>query len=195
MEKRGLRDKLEELGCQDRAGLYWGDEMRVGLIGQVRRVWAPRGVKVEQCVECKYEWAYLNLAVSGLTGQLCWDWTENMKGESIAPVVKRWAEEGVDVLVWDGARGHHGPAYKEVEVKRIQQPAYSPQLNPAERVFQYLRAEIEGHVYGTIAAKQEAVEAKLEKLAAAHDRVISLAGWDWIRQSVSDLPESNMMVQ
>ena len=169
--------------------------MRVGLIGQVRRVWAPRGVKVEQFVECKYEWAYLNLAVSGLTGQLRWDWTENMKGESIAPVVKRWEEEGVEVLVWDGARGHHGLAYEGVEVKRIRQPAYSPQLNPAERVFQYLRAEIEGHVYGTIAAKQLAVEAELEKLAAAPDRVIGLASWDWIRQSVSNLPESNMAVQ
>lgn len=150
---------------------------------------------MEQFVERKYEWAYLNLAVSGLTGQLHWDWTENMKGESIAPVVKRWEEEAVEVLVWDGARGHHGPAYEEVKVKRVQQLAYSPELNPAERVFQYLRAELEGHVCGTIAAKQEAVEAELEKLAAAPDRVISLAGWDWIRQSVSDLPESNMALK
>jgi len=168
--------------------------MRVGLIGQVRRVWAPRGVKVEQFVECRHEWAYLNLAVNGLTGQLHWDWTENMKGESIAPVVKRWEEDGVEVLVWDGARGHHGPAYGEVAVKRITQPAYSPQLNPAERVFQYLRAEIEGRVYGTIAAKKEAIEAELVTLAAASARVQSLAGWDWIRQSVSGLPESNMVV-
>ena len=173
-------------------GLFWGDEMRVGLIGQVRRVWAPRGVKIEQAVEHKYEWEYLNLAVNGLTGQLRWDWTENMKSESIAPVVKRWEEEGVEVLVWDGARGHHGPAYEEVKVKRIKQPAYSPQLNPAERVFEYLRDKIEGKVYGTIAAKKVAVEAELEKLTAALDRVKSLAGWDWIRQSVSGLPESNM---
>jgi len=86
-------------------------------------------------------------------------------------------------------------AYEEGKVKRIQQPAYSPQLNPAERVFQYLRAEIEGHVYGTIAAKQEAVAAELNKLAAAPGRIISLAGWDWIRQSVSGLPESNMAFQ
>ena len=183
------------MGCEGIAGLYWGDEMRVGLIGQVRRVWAPRGVKVEQAVEFKLQWAYLNLAVNGLTGQLRWDWTENMKGESIAPIVKCWEKDGVEILVWDGARGHHGPAYEEVEVKRIEQPAYSPQLNPAERVFQYLRAEIEGHVYGTIAAKQEAVEAELAKLAAAPDRVISLAGWDWIRQSVSSSPESNMALQ
>jgi len=169
--------------------------MRVGLIGQVRRVWAPRGVKVEQFIECKYEWAYLNLAVNGLTGRLRWDWTENMKGQAIAPVVKRWEEDGVKVLVWDGARGHHGPAYEEVEVKRIKQPAYSPQLNPAERVFQYLRDEIEGQVYGTIAAKKAAAEAELRKLAAAPDRIKSLAGWDWIRQSVSGLLASNMALQ
>jgi len=30
--------------------------MRVGLIGQVRQVWVPRGVKVRQPVELKYEW-------------------------------------------------------------------------------------------------------------------------------------------
>ena len=169
--------------------------MRVGLIGQVRRVWAPRGVKVEQFVECKYEWAYLNLAVNGLTGQLRWDWTENRRGESIAPVVKCWEEDGVEVLVWDGARGHHGPAYEELAARRIQQPAYSPQLNPVERVFQYLRNEIEGQVYGTIAAKKVATEAELEKLAAEPDRVKSLAGWDWIRQSVNGLSESNMAFQ
>jgi len=169
--------------------------MRVGLVGQVRRVWAPRGVKVEQLVECKYEWAYLNLAVNGLTGQLHWDWTENMKGESIAPVVKRWEEDGVEILVWDGARGHHGPAYAQVGVKRITQPAYSPQLNPAERIFEYLRAEIEGHVYGTIVNKKEAVETELALLATMPDRVKSLAAWDWIRQSVSGLCRSDMAFQ
>jgi len=192
LEKRGLQEKLEEVGCEDEAGLFWSDEMRVGLIGQVRRVWAPRGVKVEQAVECKYEWAYLNLAVNGLTGQLCWDWTENMKGVSIAPVVKSWEEDGVKVIVWDGAPGHRGQAYEEVEAKLIQQPPYSPQLNPAERVFQHLRAEIEGQVYGTIVAKKKAVEAELEKLVAAPDKVKSLAGWDWIRESVSGLLDLKM---
>lgn len=166
--------------------------MRVGLIGEVRRVWAPRGVKVEQAVEYKFEWEYLNLAVNGLTGQLHWDWTENMKSESIAPVVKEWDEQGVEILVWDGARGHHGLAYEEVKVKRINQPAYSPQLNPAERVFEYLRDRIEGKVYGTIAAKKAAVEAELKKLVKTPARIKSLAGWNWIRESVTSLPELTM---
>lgn len=169
--------------------------MRVGLIGRVCRLWAPRGVKVEQWVEYEREWAYLNLAVNGLTAELHWAWTENMKGVSIAPVVQRWAEEGVSVLVWDRARGHRGPAYEHIEVRLIEQPPYSPQLNPTERVFQYLRSKVEGVVYGTIGAKKDAVEAELEQLAADPERVKSLAGWDWIRQSVTELSSSNTPFQ
>ena len=161
--------------------------MRVGLIGQVRRVWAPRGVKVVQPVEYKREWAYLNLAVNGLTGQLRWDWTENMRGASIAPVVKLWSADGLTVLVWDRARGHRGEAYADVPVKLIEQPPYSPELNPAERVFEYLRSKVEGKIYGKIEAKKAVIEAELAQLAAAPDKVKSLAGWVWIQHSVEAL--------
>lgn len=165
--------------------------MRVGLIGQVRRVWAPRGVKVVQPVEYKREWAYLNLTVNGLTGQLRWNWTENMRGVSIAPVVKQWAMDGLMVLVWDRARGHRGKAYAEVPVKLIEQPPYSPELNPAERVFEYLRSKVEGKLYGKLAAKKVAIEAELAQLVADPDKVKSLAGWAWIRQSVDALSIPN----
>lgn len=195
MEKGGLRSALDAVGSPAVDGLFWGDEMRVGLIGQVRKIWAPRGVKVVQIFEYQHVWAYLNLAVNGLTGELRWRWTANMKGESLAPVVKQWSTEGVTTLVWDRARGHRGPAYAAVEVQRIEQPPYSPELNPAERVFEYLRAQIEGKVYGTIAAKQQAVEAELAKLAADPAKVRSLAGWLWIREAVIGLPQTNMVSQ
>lgn len=158
--------------------------MRVGLIGQTRRVWAPIGYKVEMEVEYVFEWEYLNLIVNGLTGTIAWDWTPNMKSASIAPLLKNWAKEGWEIVVWDRARGHRGPAYDDVNVQRIEQPPYSPQLNPAERVFEYLRDKIEGKVYGTISAKKAAVEVELEKLATQPDLVKRIAGWDWIQRSV-----------
>jgi hypothetical protein len=150
--------------------------MSVGLIGQVRRVWAHRGVRVVQVVEYKRVWAYLNLAVNGLTGQVRWGWTENMKAAFIAPIVEQWGEDGVSVIVWDRARGHRGPAYADVSVQLIEQPPYSPELNPAERVFEYLRGEVEGRGDGTIDAKKEAIEAELNMLAASPERLTSLAG-------------------
>jgi len=187
LEKRGLTDQLRQAGASGSQGVYWADEMRIGLIGQARRVWAPRGVKVEQAVEYTYKWTYLNLAVNGLEGQILWEWTEKMKAASIVPVVQGWAEQGVEIIVWDRAPGHRGTAYEGVSLKRIEQPPYSPQLHPAERIFEHLRERIEGHVYGGLAAKQAAVEAQLQQLATDPDRVKSLAGWDWIRESIEAL--------
>lgn len=185
-----MKKKLTASGVGDQAGIFWADEMRVGLIGETRRVWAPRGLKVEQKQEYVYEWSYLTLAVNGLSGDLYWSWTKDMKAASIAPVVKSWAEEGVEAVVWDGAKGHRGAAYEEVSVKRIFQPPYSPELNPAERVFEFLRERIEGRVYGTLHNKKAAVEAELAKLAADPERVKSLTGWSWIHQAVAGLHAS-----
>ena len=167
--------------------MFWADEMRVGLIGQVRRVWAPRGVKVVQKLEFKYEWAYLSLAVNGLEGWLYWDWVSNMKAESIVKVVEQWKAKDVDVIVWDRAPGHRGKTFRKVEVIRIEQPPYSPELNPAERIFEELRRKVEGKVYGDIEKKKAAVEEELRKLMAAPEKVKQLAGWSWIQQSVDSL--------
>jgi hypothetical protein len=186
LEKRGLTAQLQEKGCKDFASLGWGDEMRVGLIGQTRRVWAPRGYKVEMEVEYIFEWEYLNLIVNGLTGTISWDWTPNMKSISIAPVLKDWWEQGWEIIVWDRARGHRGSTYDDVKVQRIEQPPYSPQLNPAERIFEFLRDKVEAKVYGTIEAKKAAVDTELKKLANDPQKVKKMAGWHWIQRSVSD---------
>ena len=196
MEKGGLTECLEAAGISE-AGIseastsesvFFGDEMRLGLIGQVRRRWAPRGVKLRQPVEFTYKWTYLNLAVNPMEGTLRWDWTPDMKAESIAPVLKKW-EEDLEAIVWDGAKGHQGSEYDGVEISRIRQPPYSPELQPAERVFEYLRARIEGIVYGELEAKKEAVEDELRKLAACREKVRSLTCWDWIERTLTQLSD------
>jgi transposase len=90
-------------------------------------------------------------------------------------------------VVWDRARGHGGPAYTGLKVKRIEQPPYSPELNPAERIFEYLRDKIEGIVYGSMEAKMVAVDKELQHLAAQPQQVKSLAGWNWILNALAVL--------
>lgn len=186
MEKRGLSERLEAEGSPE--SVFFGDEMRLGLIGQVRRRWAPQGVKIRQPVEFTYEWTYLNVAVDPLEGALKWKWTSNMKAESIAPVLESWEdslEGSFEAIVWDGAKGHQGEEYDEVEVSRIQQPPYSPELQPVERIFRYLRARIEGIVYGELQAKKEAVERELRELGANPEKIRSLTCWDWIEEALT----------
>lgn len=163
--------------------------MRLGLLGQVRRVWGIRGVKIRQKVELKYEWCYLALAVEVMQGQLRWQWTPNMKKETVRAVVKEWQGAGVEALVWDRAPGHGAKIVAAVGLPLVKQPPASPELNPAERVFEELRRAVEGEVYGTIENKMEVVERELEAMAASPERVQRLTGWSWIRDTLAHLPQ------
>jgi hypothetical protein len=96
-------------------------------------VWGIRGVKIRQKVELKYEWRYLSLAVDVIQGRVLWQWTPNMKKETVRAVVKEWQEAGVEALVWDRAPGHGAKIVAAVGLPLVKQPPASPELNPAER--------------------------------------------------------------
>ena len=166
--------------------------MRVGLRGQVRRVWAPRGVKVRQPLQLTYQWRYLALAVDGPAGRLSWCWLPNMKKEAVAEAVARWRADGLDAAVWDGAASHRARLVREQAQAQglalVGLPPASPELNPAERVFELLRSAIEGRVYATLDAKVAAVERELATLAVDPARVRRLAGWPWITAALATLP-------
>jgi hypothetical protein len=164
------------------ARVEWADEMRLGLRGVIRRVWAPRGVKVIQPQELRYQWTYLALAVDGDLGTLRWRWQVNMKAAAVAETVLGWHAERPSALVWDGAASHRAKAVQALALPLVVQPPAAPELNPAERVFAEVRRAVEGRVYATLADKQTAVEAFLTPLAADPQRVQRLAGWDWTLQ-------------
>ncbi len=165
----------------------WADEMRLGLMSQVRRVWAPVGVKIVQKIPITYTYIYLHLGVDGINGTIDWMWAENMKQESVVQAVTAWQKAGLEVLVWDGALSHRGAAVQAPDPVLITQPPYSPELNPAERVFEAIRAEIEGKVYPTIAARQDTVAQLLKTLSASPERIKSLTGWTWIQETINSL--------
>jgi transposase len=189
VEKRGLVAALIKAGVKLEQGVWWSDEMRLGLLGRVRRVWGIRGVKIRQKVELKYEWRYLSLAVEVTEGKLRWKWVPNMKKETVREVVEEWQGAGVEALVWDRAPGHGAKIVEAVGLPLVKQPPASPELNPAERVFEELRREVEGEVYGTIEKKMAAVEGELEAMAASPRRVQRLTGWSWICDALAQLPQ------
>jgi hypothetical protein len=165
----------------------WADEMRLGLHGQVRRRWTPRGVKLRLPVQVRYVWRYLALALEP-TGRLRWRWLERCRKEPVAETLAAWRADGVGALVWDNAPSHTAKLVRGVGLPLVALPPYSPELNPAERVFQELRRAVEGLVYADIEQKMAAVEAALAELAADPARVRQLVGWGWIIQALDGLP-------
>ena len=118
-----------------------------------------------------------------------WSWIESMKSVAIAEAVDGLKHHSdIEALVWDGARGHRSEVVQSVGLPTIVQPPYSPELNPAERVFQEVRRWVEGRVYESIEEKVKAVDAYLSELESDPERVRSLAAWDWIEDNLQRLP-------
>lgn len=193
METGGLTQALTAAGVTRAQTIGFGDELRLGLVGTVRRVWAPRGMNVTQAVQYVRRWCYLVLVVDGRSGRLWWSWTRDMTAASLAPTVALWRQAGIDAVIWDRAPAHQTAAVHGEGVTLIAQPPFSPELNPAERVFEEVRREIEGKVYATLSEKYAAVRAFLAELDADPARVRRLAGWQWIDEALAALPDNQQI--
>jgi hypothetical protein len=181
---------LKEAGLRSGEHLAWADEMRVGLVSVVRRVWALVGVKVRQLVQKAREWRYLVVAIEIGAGRLWWCWTESMRSEATASVVHGWQQNAdLKAVVWDGASSHRSKVVQEVGFPLVQQPAYAPKLNLVERFFEELRRMVEGRVYASLEEQVAAIEAELRKWDVDPDRVRRLVGWWWIMDTLNQRPD------
>jgi hypothetical protein len=176
---------LTQAACTQASRWYFSDEMRFGLWGQVRRRWGLRGVKIVQPKQIVFAWRYLVLAVDVVHLDLKWGWAQRMNQEHLLPIFEQWA---LETVIWDGATAHRGQAMASLGMQRIFLPSYSPELNPAERIFEEIRRHIEGLVYPSLYAKHYRIDHFLRRLRADKDRLRQLVSWDWIENIFHHLP-------
>lgn len=125
--------------------IYFEDEARFGTQGTITRVWAPKGSRPRAVRQNGREWLYVLMAVCVGTGAA----SALIMPELNTGVLNLFLEQfsrglpaGVHaVLIWDGA-GYHtgGDLVVPGNVSLIQLPPYSPELNPVENFWHYLRA-------------------------------------------------------
>ena len=185
MEKGGRRDALGAAGLSRGEAALHVDEPRLGLRGQVRRVLAPRGVKPVQRLQIGYRWRWPLLGVDPRDGALRWAWLDRFRQDPLRAVPAGW---GAAAVVWDGAGPHRGTRLRDLPTARVALPPYSPERNPAERVFAEGRRRVEGRVDDDLADKEAAAEALLAELAADPRRVTRLCGWGWLVAAHDALP-------
>jgi transposase len=118
---------------------------RVGQQGTLTRVWARRGTRPRAPCDTRYQWTYLFGAVCptrGAAAGLVLP-TVNTAAMSahLAEISRNVAPGAHAVLVLDGA-GWHGSAALVIpdNLSLLTLPPYSPEPNPVENVWQYLRA-------------------------------------------------------
>ncbi len=72
----------------------------------------------------------------------------------------------MDGVVLHEASSHMGQLMGQAGFARIFLPAYSPGFNPAERVFEEVRRQVECRVYLSLRAKKDAIDHLLRQLRA-----------------------------
>src|SRR5262249_32776523 len=148
----------------ERVETWFEDEARFGQQGTLTRVWAERGTRPTAPKQVGYANLHVLTAVCPATGQ-----AEGLICQRLnAGVVQLFLDQlsatipvGVHVaLVWDGACWHTAGSLRvRANLTLIPLPPYSPELNPVERLWLYLRGHHwSNRVYKGIGALEAAAE-------------------------------------
>ncbi|MBV9248449.1 MAG: IS630 family transposase [Acetobacteraceae bacterium] len=161
------------------------DEARFGRMIEPRRAWAPPGVRplVPRRIEREYGYAYAAVSPhdGALTSLVLPEANAALMSLFLAEVSRRYRDQFI-FLVLDGAGWHRaGELVVPANVRLQSLPARSPELNPAEHLWDELREKWLGNrLFNSQQAVDQQVAQGLAALENDAARVTSLAGFDWI---------------
>jgi len=165
--------------------LIFQDEARFGRMSDPRTCWAPAPKRPMVSLSLIREFRYEYAAVSPWSGELDYMTAEKMNSESMSKFLKQVSqahEQDFMVVVLDGAPSHKGKALEVPEnIAPVFLPSYSPELNPAEQIWNVLRRDyFANRVFDSLNAATLQAENGLANMASNRQAVKNLTNWPWI---------------
>lgn len=125
--------------------VYFEDESRFGQQGTTTNVWARKGSRPTAVRQTEYQYLWVLGVVCPETGQAEGLLSPRLNTEVVNVFLEQFSlslpPEEHAVLVWDGAGFHTSNSLRVPEnVTLLQLPAYSPELNPLENLWHYLKS-------------------------------------------------------
>lgn len=187
--KRGLETAVKTVRTAhpDATVTVWAeDEHRLGLIPIRRRVWAPRGTRPIAPSDRRYQWLYVYGVVRPTTGASWWCLLPSMRTEAMSVALAAFAhDEGIDathraVIVWDGAGGHRSDdLVVPAGIDLVSLPPYSPELQPAERLWPLINAAVANRGFATLDDLETVLVTRCQTLRADRSTLRDLTCYHW----------------
>jgi transposase len=100
------------------------------------------------------------------------------------------------VILWDAAGFHQKPETGRLETERLEWsglkhvhvitlPAYTPELNPVEKLWDQLKDTVCNWVFDTIEQTRGALKPEMQEYWQSPQKIFSLLGDNWLRQKTN----------
>ena len=170
----------------ERVEVWFEDEARFGQKGSLTTVWADRGSRPDAPKQTAYANLHVLTAVCPATGR-----AEGLVTPKLNARVVQTFLDGLSatipagthaLLVWDGAGYHVAKALRvPVNLSVLKLPPYSPELNPVERLWLYLRSHYwSNRVYKDIEALEEAAVSGWQAVCLTPEKVKTVCRCEYL---------------
>jgi len=166
------------------------DEAREGQKGRTGRRWFHRGQRPPGRCDKRFKSTYIFAAVRPGTDEGFALILPEATTETMSVFLEEFAKtipDDVHVAMLLDQAGWHGAKALRVpeKITLVPLPPYSPELNPAEPVWLYMRNRfLSFRVYSGLDAIEHALGAGWNTLRAERGRLTSITGFPWIRQAI-----------
>jgi len=151
-----------------------------------RGVWAPIGKRPIALGHHRFEWLYVTGFVEPATGRTVWHILNGISKKLFELVLADFArsvgagDEKRIVLQLDNA-GWHGPETLAVPngIRLVFQPAYSPELQPAEHLWAFVDEPLVNRHFGTIGDLDHAVGERCIALTQQQETIRASTLFHW----------------
>lgn len=190
--RKNLAAKMVELAIppDQNVRLWVYDEMRYGLHPLTRRMWCHRGVRAIAPSKRRYENGYLYgaLEVGGSGSEFLF--TPSLNKQWDLGFLKQLGDSDLEtthVVIGDGAGFHHKGADEALpaNIRIITLPAYCPELNPAEKLWDIVKDGICNKLWEDLRSLEDAITEKIRPYWEDPTRVVKLIGSGYLSSQLN----------
>ena len=171
---------------QDVVELWTTDQHRIGLKPILRRVWSPRGQRPQAPVQHRYQWCYLYAFVHPNSGRTWWLLLPSVSIAAFTLALTEFAQAvgagpGKQILgVLDGA-GWHTSTHVNIPagIHLHFLPPYSPELQPAERLWPLTNEALANRHFQDLDALQDAQAQRCLTLQTQPEVIRAYTSFHW----------------
>ena len=184
----GLKNHIKEKWGPNQKITYWcQDETRLGWRTELGKKITLKGVKPLQTLQWHYDYYYIYGLIEPVGGRSFFYEFSHFNSDCLALYLKEFSRQyhqEIHIIQLDNAPCHTAKKLELPEnIILLFQPAYCPELNPIERVWEYIKYQLKNLFFTNLDSLKQKVAKILNSLS---DEVIqSLTYWSHITKALS----------